>query len=71
MGKNNKKTDEIIDYQPFYEDLLPPETEGFIINGQGCVIMNVQTLFEVINDEIKADLMKTGYFSEIEVESDE
>ena len=40
----------------FFDDLIPPETFGFIINPNGCVIMNIESLMFIANDETKAKL---------------
>lgn len=42
----------------FYDDLLPPETFGFIINPNGCVIMNFESLMHIVDNETKQQLLE-------------
>lgn len=44
------------DESAFYDDLNAPETFGFIINLNGCVIMNLESLMFIANEETKAKL---------------
>lgn len=44
------------DESAFYDDLNAPETFGFIINPNGCVIMNLESLLFIANDETREKL---------------
>ena len=44
------------DESAFYDDLNAPETFGFIINPNGCVIMNLESLMFIANDETREKL---------------
>ena len=52
ITKNPLREDE----SAFYDDLNPPETFGFIINPNGCVIMNLESLMFIANDETREKL---------------
>lgn len=49
--------------EEFYDNILPPEDDQLIINPLGCVFMNVEMLFKVANDEMRENLLKSGYFT--------
>ena len=44
------------DESAFYDNLNAPETFGFIINPNGCVIMNLESLMFIANDETREKL---------------
>lgn len=44
------------DESAFYDDLNAPETFGFIINPNGCVIMNIDSLMYIANEETREKL---------------
>ena len=59
------------DVSEFYEDLNAPEGDQFIINPNGCVIMSVDVLWQIANDEVKENLLKSGFFEIEEIKDAE